>query len=110
MFIKSWYNRKKYIHQQVIKHLMTQKKIQRKITRFCVQKLDIDSPISIDISAEKYIKEIEENVKKNRVLKNSFLGTESKKDSIGVHIIHTENKLIKEILKYQGISELKSII
>ena len=59
---------------------------------------------------KKYIKEIEENVKKNRVLKNSFLATESKKDSIGVHIIQTENKLIKEILKYQGISELKSII
>ncbi len=89
---------------------MTQKKIQRKITRFCVQKLDIDSPIPIDTSAEKYIKEIEENVKKNRVLKNSFLATESKKYSIGVHIIQTENKLIKEILKYQGISELKSII
>ena len=66
--------------------------------------------IPIDTSAEKYIKEIEENVKKNRVLKNSFLATESKKDSIGVHIIQTENKLIKEILKYQGISELKSII
>ena len=59
---------------------MTQKKIQRKITRFCVQKLDIDSPIPIDTSAEKYIKEIEENVKKNRVLKNSFLATESKKN------------------------------
>ena len=52
-------------------------------------------PIPIDTSAEKYIKEIEENVKKNRVLKNSFLATESKKDSIGVHIIQTENKLIK---------------
>ena len=53
---------------------------------------------------------MEENVRKNRLLKNSFLTTESKKDSIGVHIIQTENKLIKEILKYQGISELKSII
>ena len=71
---------------------------------------DIESPIPIDISAEEWIKEIEENVRKNKILKNSFLGTESKKNSIGVHIIQTENKLIKEILKYQGISKLKSII
>ena len=71
---------------------------------------DIESPIPIDISAEEWIKEIEENVRKNKILKNSFLSTESNKDSIGVHIIQTENKLIKEILKYQGISELKSII
>lgn len=71
---------------------------------------DIESPIPIDTSAEEWIKEIEDNVRKNRLLKNSFLATESKKDSIGVHIIQTENKLIKEILKYQGISELKSII
>ena len=71
---------------------------------------DIESPILIDTSAEEWIKEIEENVRKNKILKNNFLSTESKKDSIGVHIIQTENKLIKEILKYQGISELKSII
>ena len=71
---------------------------------------DIESPIPIDTSAEEWIKEIEENVRKNRLLKNSFLATESKTDSIGVHIIQTKNKLIKEILKYQGISELKSII
>ena len=71
---------------------------------------DIESPIPIDISAEEWIKEIEENVRKNKILKNSFLSTESNRDSIGVHIIQTENKLIKEILKYQGISKLKSII
>ena len=71
---------------------------------------DIESPIPIDTSVEEWIKEIEENVRKNRVLKNSFLATESKKDPIGVHIIQTKNKLIKEILKYQEISELKSII
>ena len=71
---------------------------------------DIENPIPIDISAEEWIKEIEENARKNKVLKNSFLSKKSKKDSIGVHIIQTKNKLIKEILKYQGISELKSII
>lgn|GEM_PF-2170635 len=71
---------------------------------------DIENPIPIDTSAEEWIKEIEENARKNKVLKNSFLSKKSKKDSIGVHIIQTKNKLIKEILKYQGISELKSII
>ena len=71
---------------------------------------DIENPIPIDTSAEEWIKEIEENVRKNKILKNSFLSTESNRDSIGVHIIQTKNKLIKEILKYQGISELKSII
>ena len=53
---------------------------------------------------------MQKKVRKNKVLKNRFLTTEINKDSIGVHIIQTENKLIKEILKYQGISELKSII
>ena len=48
---------------------------------------DIESPILIDASAEEWIKEIEKNVRKNKILKNSFLSTESKKDSIGVHII-----------------------
>ena len=57
---------------------------------------DIESPIPIDTSVEEWIKEIEENVRKNRVLKNSFLATESKKDSIGVHIILTKNKLTQE--------------
>ncbi|MBF0988305.1 MAG: hypothetical protein HXK68_01240 [Clostridiales bacterium] len=71
---------------------------------------DIENPIPIDTSAEEWIKEIEENARKNKVLKNSFLSKKSKKDSIGVHITQTKNKLIKEILKYQGISELKSII
>ena len=71
---------------------------------------DIENPITIDTSAEEWIKEIEENARKNKVLKNSFLSKKSNKDSIGVHIIQTKNKLIKEILKYQGISKLKSII
>lgn len=71
---------------------------------------DIETPIPIDTSVEDWIKEIEETVKKNKVLKDSFLAAEtSPKESIGVHIAHTENKLVKEILKYQGISELKAI-
>ena len=34
---------------------------------------DIENPIPIDTSAEEWIKEIEENARKNKVLKNSFL-------------------------------------
>ena len=56
----------------------------------------------------KEIKEIEQNVKKNKKLKDSFLATETlPKESIGAHISHTENKLAKEVLKYQEISKLK---
>lgn len=71
---------------------------------------DIETPIPIDTSVEDWIKEIEENVKKNKILKDSFLATEPPtKESVGTHILHTENKLVKEILKYQEISELKGI-
>jgi len=71
---------------------------------------DIETPIPIDTSVEDWIKEIEENVKRNISLKDKFLTTEiPPKESIGAHISHTENKLVKEILKYQEISELKAI-
>lgn len=69
---------------------------------------DIETPIPIDTSVEDWIKEIEENIKKNKILKDSFLATETPcRESIGAHISYTENKLVKEILKYQEISELK---
>ena len=71
---------------------------------------DIETPIPIDTSIEDWIKKIEENVKRNITLKDKFLTTEKPaKESIGTHISHTENKLVKEILKYQEISELKAI-
>ena len=71
---------------------------------------DIETPIPIDTSIEDQIKKIEENVKRNITLKDKFLTTEKPpKESIGAHISHTENKLVKEILKYQEISELKAI-
>lgn len=71
---------------------------------------DIETPIPIDTSIEDWIKKIEENVKRNITLKDKFLTTEKPpKESIGAHISHTENKLVKEILKYQEISELKAI-
>ena len=70
---------------------------------------DIETLIPIDTSVEECIKEIEENVKKNKPFKNRFLTTERTRESIGVHISHIENKLVKEILKYQKMSELKLI-
>ena len=79
-----------------------------KFAKFILE--DIETPIPIDTSVEDWIKEIEENVKKNITLKDRFLTTKiPPKGSIGVHISHTENKLVKEILKYQEISELKAI-
>ena len=40
---------------------------------------DIENPIPIDTSAEEWIKEIEENARKNKVLKNSFLSKKVRK-------------------------------
>ena len=40
---------------------------------------DIENPIPIDTSAEEWIKEIEENARKNKVLKNSFLSKKARK-------------------------------
>lgn len=70
---------------------------------------EIETPIKIDRKVEEWIKEIEERVKKNKRKKDSFRATEREKEGIGVHIAHTENELIKEILKYKKISELKAI-
>lgn len=67
---------------------------------------DIETPIPIDTSVEDWIKEIEENVRKNKTTTSSFVATEQHKEGTAVHIAHTENKLVKEILKYKDISEL----
>ncbi len=70
---------------------------------------EIETGVKIDRSVEEWIKEIEEEVKKNKRRKDSFRATEREKEGLGVHIAHTENELLKEILKYKKISELKLI-
>ena len=68
---------------------------------------DIETPIPIDTSVEDWIKEIEENVRKNKTTTSSFIATEHTTEGIGVHTAHIENNFVKEILKYKEISELK---
>ncbi len=82
------------------------------LAKVCVlsEKLeDIETPIPIDTSVEDWIKEIEENVKKNKTTTSSFVATEHTRPSQGSHTVHIENHFLKEILKYKEISEISPI-
>ncbi len=70
---------------------------------------DIETPIPVDTSVEDWIKEIEENVKKNKTTTSSFVATEHTRASKGSHTVHIGNHFAKEILKYKEISELNPI-
>jgi hypothetical protein len=70
---------------------------------------ELEKPIPIDTSIEEWIKEIEENVRKNKIRTDSFIATEHHQEGIAAHISHIENSFIKDILKYKEISELKAI-
>ena len=67
---------------------------------------DIETPIPIDTSVEDWIKEIEENVKKNLTKKDKLLTAKGKTEKIGVHQGHSEYKFMKEIMKAKPFSEL----
>ena len=68
---------------------------------------ELETPIPIDTSVEDWIKEIEENVRKNRTRKDSFVATEKTKEGVGIQKGHIENNFINKILKCRDISELK---
>lgn len=68
---------------------------------------EIETPIPIDTSVEDWIKEIEENVRKNRTRKDSFVATEKTKEGVGIQKGHIENNFINKILKCRNISELR---
>ena len=68
---------------------------------------ELETPIPIDTSVEDWIKEIEENVRKNRTRKDSFVATEKTKEGDGIQKGHIENNFINKILKCRDISELK---
>ena len=68
---------------------------------------ELETPIPIDTSVEDWIKEIEENVRKNRTRKDSFVAIEKTKEGVGIQKGHIENKLINKILKCRDISELR---
>ena len=68
---------------------------------------ELETPIPIDTSVEDWIKEIEENVRKNRTRRDSMLTTEKIKEGVGIQKGHIENNFINKILKCRDISELK---
>ena len=67
---------------------------------------DIETPIQIDTRVEDWIREIEENVRKNKTRTSSFIATEHERESIGVHIVNTIPKFMKEINKMKPFSEI----
>ena len=68
---------------------------------------ELETPIPIDTSVEDWIKEIEENVRKNRTRRDSFVTTEKAKEGDGIQKGHIENNFINKILKCRDISELR---
>lgn len=68
---------------------------------------EIETPIPIDTRVEDWIKEIEENVRKNKTTTSSYIATEHKTEEKGIHTAHIENNFIRKILKDKEISELK---
>lgn len=70
---------------------------------------DIETEIPIDTSAEEWISKLEENVRKNRRRKDSFLTKETTQQGLGIYNgkIEGEDNIIKEILRYKKINELK---
>ena len=68
---------------------------------------ELETPIPIDTSVEDWIKEIEENVRKNRTRKDSFVATEKIKEGVGIQKGHIGNKFMNKILKCRDISELR---
>lgn len=68
---------------------------------------ELETPIPIDTSVEDWIKEIEENVRKNRTRKDSFVATEKTKKGVGIQEGHIENNFINKIMKCRDISELR---
>ena len=65
---------------------------------------ELEEPIPIDTSVEDWIKEIEENVKKN---KSYHTENEKTKEGIAVHLGNTELKFMKEIFRIKEFSEMK---
>ena len=71
---------------------------------------ELETPIPIDTSVEDWIKEIEENVRKNSTRKDSFVATEKTKEGDGIQKGHIENNFINKILKCREKNEfLKNI-
>ena len=68
---------------------------------------EIETSIPIDTSVEDWIKEIEENVRKNKTTTSSFIATERKPEDKTVHIAQSKLKFMKEISKMVEFSEMR---
>lgn len=64
---------------------------------------ELEEPIPIDTRVEDWIKEIENNVRKN---KKYHTVSEKPKEGIAVHLGHTELKFMKEIFKIKNFCEM----
>ena len=65
---------------------------------------ELEEAIPIDTSVEEWIKEIEENVNKNKKRRTIC---EKPKEGIGVHLSHSELRFMKEIFKIKEFSEMR---
>lgn len=68
---------------------------------------ELETPILIDTSVEEWIKEIEENVRRNKTTTSSFIATERVTEDKTVHIVQSELKFMKEISKMMEFSEMR---
>lgn len=68
---------------------------------------ELETPIPIDTSIEDWIKELEENVRRNKTTTSSYVAREPKpRESIGVHMSHSNLEFMKEILKMKKFYEI----
>lgn len=70
---------------------------------------EIETPIPIDTSVADWIKEIEENVKKNKTTTSSYIATEHTRESSVVHRVENIPDFMKNISKIKPFSELDLI-
>jgi len=68
---------------------------------------ELETPIPKDTSVEDWIKEIEENVRRNKTTTSSFIAKEPKpRESIGVHMLHSNLEFMKELFKIKKFYEI----
>ncbi len=70
---------------------------------------DIETEIPIDTSVEDWIKEIEENVKRNKTTTSSYITTENHIEGKVYHESHIEHPAFKEIMKLTKFTEMSFI-
>ena len=70
---------------------------------------EIETPIPIDTRVEDWIKEIEENVRRNKTTTSSYIATEHHREGKAYHEAHSDLEFMKEVMKMKKISELSYI-